>query len=165
MIAKLDETIQWHVQWPMTSGKSLINLLFCHKQVTGRSAASFLYNSTKAQLRFGNTRMHGQVSFNFRSMYELQCVSVTSDEGRMTKITVQKVTREIRRPAFQNIPTIRASMKYKSHWNTLTQLCTVRYLLCLCEMICTQRYTGLRAVLNALAYAPRYKYLIYLPNV
>jgi len=113
--------------------------------------------AVRRQLRFGTTRMRGQLSFNFRSMYELQCVSVTSDEGWMTKITVQKVTREIRRPAFQNIPTIRASMKYKSHWNTLTQLCTVQYLLCLCKMICTQRYTGLRAVLNALAYASRYK--------
>ena len=78
-----------------------------------KTAARFLCSSSKTQLRFGTTRMGGQVSFNFKSMYELQCYSVTSDDGRMTKITVKKVTREIRKPAFQNIQTFPASIKYR----------------------------------------------------
>jgi len=65
------------------------------------------------------------------------------------------------------------------HWHTTLHSAI---LLCLCKKICTQRYTGLRAdwvdvfgtecrwlvshsVLNTSAYASRYKYLIYLPNV
>ena len=143
----------------MNSGKSLINLLFCHKKVTGKTAASFLYSSTKTQLRFGITRMYGQVSFNFRSLYELQCASVTSDGGRMTRTAVQKLTREIRRPFFLNIPTIRASIKYESHWNTLTHKFAQRNIYSVYIMICTRCYAGLRALLNTLSYAPRYKYL------